>query len=253
MSYSADLLDIYGYVYVVIDLATNMKYIGQHKAKQFDPEYKPGGKLIRRFMKKYGLDRFKIRPIDCAYSKEELNEVEMTWIKKIDCIWPKGYNLSIGGNGSSCGPRSQETKEKIKNSLYIWRQTPEGIKVRKEAQKKQRKAMIGRVFTKEHKEKLKKPKTLEHNKKNSQAQIGRPKKHIEGCRCPFCKMKRGEAFGKKHPMYGKSHTKKTKEKISLSGVGRKWIYNVQLKRITTVKLDKVKEYLKNGWLLGRGG
>lgn len=35
--------------------------------------------------------------IATANTPEELNEKEIFWIKELDCITPKGYNIAIGG------------------------------------------------------------------------------------------------------------------------------------------------------------
>lgn len=82
-------MNYFGYIYLVIDLVNGKKYVGKHKAKQFDSRYYGNGRIIKHAVRKYGFDRFKIRPIDCAYSMEELNELEIKWIKNLDCISPK--------------------------------------------------------------------------------------------------------------------------------------------------------------------
>jgi hypothetical protein len=93
----------YGYIYLVTDLLNKHNlpkpfYVGQSKGK-FKPNYFGSGKYIKPVVRKHDRKNFKIKLISWAYSKEELNELEIAWIADIDCIWPKGYNLSEGGEG----------------------------------------------------------------------------------------------------------------------------------------------------------
>lgn len=46
---------------------------------------------------KYGLDNFDYWIIDRGNELEELNEKEIFWIAEYNCMWPNGYNLTLGG------------------------------------------------------------------------------------------------------------------------------------------------------------
>jgi len=46
--------------------------------------------------------------------------------------------------------------------------------------------------------------------------------HKESCQCYFCKAKRGEYAGTGNPMYDKTQTDKTKQKISVANTGKKY-------------------------------
>jgi hypothetical protein len=100
----------YGYIYIVTDLRNNRKYIGQRKG-EFDSTYFGSGRLINYAISKYGLIHFEVKPIDYAFTKEELNELEIQWIKEVDCKFPKGYNLTDGGDGGDTFSGKHHTKE----------------------------------------------------------------------------------------------------------------------------------------------
>jgi group I intron endonuclease len=69
---------------------------------------------FQKALKKYGVDGFLAEVIDTASSKEELFEKETYWIKTLDCISPKGYNLTVGGGGIV--EMLPEIREKISRS-----------------------------------------------------------------------------------------------------------------------------------------
>ncbi|MDX1372945.1 MAG: hypothetical protein R3321_10765, partial [Nitrososphaeraceae archaeon] len=58
---------------------------------------------------KYGKDNFIIKEIDYAQSQEELNKLEIYYIKKFNSLWPNGYNLRKGGkNGGKFTNKSRQ-------------------------------------------------------------------------------------------------------------------------------------------------
>lgn len=65
---------------------------------------------LHRAIKRYGAENFIIEQIDTANTQNELNEKEQYWIKYYDCIAPKGYNLTSGGEHPVF---SEETRRKI--------------------------------------------------------------------------------------------------------------------------------------------
>lgn len=86
-------------VYKITNLINGKIYVGQttrtieerlreHKRSDF-----PIGKAIR----KYGIENFKIDILSTCTSLDELNETEIFWISKLDCLTPNGYNRTEGG------------------------------------------------------------------------------------------------------------------------------------------------------------
>lgn len=59
-------------------------------------------------LKNMGENNFKIEEIDCASSKEELDEKEKYWINFYSCIAPNGYNLKSGGNHPTYSDESRK-------------------------------------------------------------------------------------------------------------------------------------------------
>ena len=115
---------MYGYIYKTTNLINNKIYIGQHKAKQFEPDkYIGSGKIFIKALNKYGRNNFKCELIEECFSKEELDNKEIYWISKLN----PHYNLAGGGGGSKglpawnkgmknqykMPPASEERKRKI--------------------------------------------------------------------------------------------------------------------------------------------
>jgi len=101
-------------VYKIENKINSKIYIGQTKKElnQRFFEHSKSKSLIGRAINKYGIQSFNVSIIDEAESRETLNEKEKYWIGYYDCINPKGYNLTIGGNGVNGYKHSEESKEK---------------------------------------------------------------------------------------------------------------------------------------------
>ena len=119
-------------IYKTINLINGKIYVGQDSYDRSD--YYGSGKIIRQAIEKYGKENFKREIICTCSSKEELDEREIFWIKKLDtCNKNIGYNISSGVFGGANGPHSpnkrigtrwkpgrkahlqtQETKNKLK-------------------------------------------------------------------------------------------------------------------------------------------
>lgn len=90
--------DVYGFIYITINLINDKKYIGKH-TNLYD-EYYGSGKLIVQDIKKYGKSNFKRIILDFAYTEYELNELEKFYISIYNAVKdPQFYNIHIGGNG----------------------------------------------------------------------------------------------------------------------------------------------------------
>ena len=65
---------------------------------------------------KYGLNNFSYEIIDRGSTLEELNEKERYWIVEYDCLWPNGYNLTVGGDGVKGYRHTDEYKRKMSDA-----------------------------------------------------------------------------------------------------------------------------------------
>lgn len=91
---------MYGYVYVTVNTINNRKYVGQHKAEEYDESYLGSGKILRNAIKKYGRDAFVQYFVCSAESKEELDRKERWCIDFYKQeLGRQCYNIANGGNG----------------------------------------------------------------------------------------------------------------------------------------------------------
>ena len=105
-------MDTYGYIYITENIINNKRYIGQHRSSDWDYNYFGSGKILKQTITKYGIKNFTCFPPAWAWSKEELNQLEIDYIAHYN---PE-YNITKGGQGFNI-PHSEETKKKcgIKN------------------------------------------------------------------------------------------------------------------------------------------
>jgi hypothetical protein len=105
-------MDNYGYIYKTTNLINGRLYIGQHKGL-FQLGYLGSGKLIRRSIKKYGKENFKLEVLAFATTKDMLNSLEIKHIYEYRQVFGKFlYNITDGGEGHS-GPLSEKHKRNV--------------------------------------------------------------------------------------------------------------------------------------------
>ena len=161
----------YGYVYKITNCINGKIYVGIHKhcGPEIDFRYWAGGIMINRALEKYGKNNFQRDIIEWCYSKEELNNKEEYWIKKLDCCNPEvGYNIAAGGShngGNQFGHKTAEqTRQKIslankgrKVSIEARRNlsiSHTGLKQSKETIAKRLEKTRGRTRTAEQRERM---------------------------------------------------------------------------------------------------
>jgi len=140
-----------GYIYMLTDTRNGKKYIGQHNGSR--KSYWSGGLIPNRIADIHGKDIFERVILEDNVINEDLDEREKYYIKTYNTL-KDGYNLTEGGDGGNTitnHPNKEDIVTRISETLK------------------------GRVFTDEHKEKLKlnhMSKDLENRKKLSEALRG---------------------------------------------------------------------------------
>ena len=105
------------HIYIIKNKKNDKCYIGQtkyslsYRFKKHKEKSKRYKTALYRAFDKYGVDNFYIENIlQGEFSQDELNKLEIAFIKKYKTLSPYGYNLQIGGNNS---PMSKDTKLKL--------------------------------------------------------------------------------------------------------------------------------------------
>lgn len=101
-----------------------MKYDGctcrpQHKRAEKDGKGYKRCKYFWTAILEFGWPNFKYEVLEDGLTREQANERERYWIEHDDCVWPKGYNCTHGGQGGSYGvidKRPSEWGEHISKS-----------------------------------------------------------------------------------------------------------------------------------------
>lgn len=126
-------------IYKITNLVNNKIYIGQ-TINSIDKRLKKHLSQVNctnicsalySAFKKYGKENFIIEiVINGEYSKEELNQLEMFYIKKFNSLSPNGYNLQSGGNSFMVVESvKKQTSEKLKGREITWKnKVSDGVK-----------------------------------------------------------------------------------------------------------------------------
>ena len=165
----------YGYIYKTTNRLNGRFYIGQKKGP-LNNNYFGSGKALRNAVNKYGTDSFQVQILDTAYSREDLDRIEISAIKNARELFGNGvlYNISDGGEGRR-SPMPDSAKIKISQAM-------KGRKTSDETRRKLRLANLG----KKHSEESKKRMSIAHSgfrhteefkQRMSRLKSGRPANH----------------------------------------------------------------------------
>jgi hypothetical protein len=141
-------METYGYIYLTTNLTNNKRYIGQHNHSDWDYSYYGSGELLKRAIKKYGIENFTCFPLMWAWNKEELNKLEIEYIEH----YKPEYNIAPGGYGG-CGKLSDEHKRKI-GKAHKGKIVSEETKIKMGEGQKGNKHCLGRILSEETKQKI---------------------------------------------------------------------------------------------------
>jgi len=107
-----------GYIYTITNKIDNKIYVGQ-TVRDLEARWKDHLKkrsncrYLHSALKKYGIDNFVFKLV-CITFDNQLDDMEIKYIEKYNCLVPNGYNLRLGGNS---GRHNAETKQKISETL----------------------------------------------------------------------------------------------------------------------------------------
>lgn len=182
-------------VYLVTNLINNKKYIGMDSLNC--PYYLGSGVFIKKAIKKYGRKNFKKEILQVCETREELLECEKYWINFFNAVNDKNfYNMREGGQGGDIRllmdddkieqwkkniskarkgykkgvPLTESNKKGISEGLKLFYKnniSPNmGRNQSEETKKKIRDALVGREFSEEHKNKMRRKKIEEEKPKS---------------------------------------------------------------------------------------
>jgi len=106
---------MFGIVYGLENNFDHKIYIGQsHRTlEERFREHKCANSLIGRAIRKYGEENFVKVILEECENQEQLDACEISWIARLNSMFPNGYNLSAGGKGTLGHKQSDETRAKM--------------------------------------------------------------------------------------------------------------------------------------------
>lgn len=89
---------MYYTVYKITNLINNKEYIGYHQTNNLDDGYMGSGKLIKRAVKKYGIENFQKEYISIFDNREDAESLEAILVSEEYSLREDTYNICLGGN-----------------------------------------------------------------------------------------------------------------------------------------------------------
>ena len=205
------------YVYEITNLVNGMKYIGKRTCKCSieDDNYMSSSSLVKKAIKKYGIENFKKDIIFICETEEEAYKKEEYYIALKNAVVDRNYyNLCGGGKGIGSGENNHRFGKKItERHRKILIESNKGKVMSDESKLKMSKYWKGKrvgesnpFYGKTHTEEARKKMSIASSSKTMSKEA---------------RKKISEALkGEKSPRYGKSLTDEVKEKISISRKGK---------------------------------
>lgn len=118
---------IYGIIYKYTSPSGGI-YIGQtiniekRKHQHIRDANTGSTKIFHNSIRKYGIEEFKYEILHEAFSKEDLNELEIYYIEKNNSYYKNGngYNMTIGGEGANGYSFTENDRQKLSSSLNTY-------------------------------------------------------------------------------------------------------------------------------------
>ena len=104
-------------IYKITNMVNGKIYIGCHKTKDLDDEYMGSGNLLKRAIKKHGLDNFKKEILEVFDSAKGMFECESLLVNKEFVKDSNTYNIKEGGKG---GWDYNNSDDGIKLRKWTW-------------------------------------------------------------------------------------------------------------------------------------
>ena len=233
---------MYGYVYLTTNLVNGMKYVGGKKSNRFlGTGYLGSGKELKRAIHEYGRDSFKVELLEECDTLKELNESEVKWIIKFNAAeFEEFYNQVIVAHPHLEGKHhSPETLTKMSESQKGKTHTVSDYMRRRISETHAdvsgpNNPMYGRFHSESTKRII--------SEKRSERQLGT--RWVNNGTNEYCakgdklnQLNEGYVYGRlprkrnrnvsreNNPMYGKHHSEETKNLISSTRKGYRWVNN----------------------------
>lgn len=251
-------------VYQITNLISNKIYIGIHSTEDVDDGYMGSGHHLKRAIKKYGIENFEKTILFDFDNPEDMIQKEIELVDRRFISQPHAYNIALGGIVPNTLD-SISVRDSDGNCFRVHKDDPRWLSGELVGISKGRIAVkddIGNIFY---------------------VSVDDPR-YISGILVPILtglfigvatvrdknniyfrvdvndpRILSGELVGTFH---GRHHTEDAKKKIGLitskaqkgsgnSQYGTCWIHNLELKDTKKIKKDDIRQWLADGWVLGR--
>ena len=207
-------------------------YIGKHKTRDLDDNYLGSGTMLKRAIKKHGINNFVKEYLFIFDNEEDMNNKEAELVSEEFIKEDTNYNLALGGRGSWSYANNHPLQEEYRK---LARDTFQNL-LKDDNYRNRFSKTIFDIW--KNKSDIDKNITLENLKRASKiAQKNNPN---------------GTFFGRKHTEEFKEHIGKInsiKQKGSNnSQYGMMWIYSLEEKISKRIKKDEI---IPDGWYKGR--
>jgi len=206
----------YHFIYKTTNKQTGKFYVGMHTTRNLDDGYLGSGKILKRSIKKYGIEKHHFEILEFFETRELLVEREKQILTEEFISDPLCMNIRLGGEGGG-GWTSEQQRENSRKS----NQRQQTLKEECPDWWNTRNKRIGKSISKQHKDSL---------RDMSPLCTFSGKNHSEETRKKISETRKGTIMGSDNPSYGK-----------------KWYYSEKLRK----NIKCFPEDVPEGYVPGR--
>lgn len=221
---------MYYLIYKITNNVNNKIYIGKHQTKNKNDGYMGSGRILKRAIEKYGLDKFTKEILFECNSLEEMNEKEAEIVDEEFVARLDTYNVKLGGQGGwdFCNKNLNiDYLQRGINGTNKFRKLLQNVEYYNKHLQKMRKLSQNKEWRNKVKQGMKE-KILKDGYLNT------PHKHTAESKAKISKANSIKQKGENNSNFGKC-----------------WIYNENLKENKTIKKEDLNIWLEKGWKKGR--
>lgn len=169
---------MYYTIYKIVNLVNGKIYIGKHQTKYLEDEYMGSGKILKRAIRKYGIEQFRKSLLYIFEEKEDMDIMEAEIVNEEFISRLDTYNLKVGGESgwdfNNLEKNHNNIKNKRKTGNYGWKNKGEMTDVRRLKLSRAsagNKIWLGKKHKKESKKKIGEASSI-HQKGKGNSQFG---------------------------------------------------------------------------------
>jgi len=214
-------------IYKITNKINKKIYIGAHKTSNLDDGYMGSGKILKRAIKKYGIENFEKEIIEVFENSEAMFDMEAKLVTKNFINVDTNYNLKEGGEGGFEYINSNKLNIHDNKHEKALKNMARATEIKLELLK------TDKAFQKKFSENIKAGLAIYYANNDGHSSF-KGKKHTDESKSKISERMKEIHKGENNPSFGSM-----------------WIHSLTEKKSKKIKKEELQSYEDLGWIQGR--